>query len=119
MEMERIKLDHGSGGKLSQQLMEEIILPAFGNPLLNELHDGAVLSLSGKAAFTTDSVVWDACCIFGISTKPKRLTNAMTKVSRSKPITASRPQKARTGVAITGTRIVTKAFEKDCSPLTF
>lgn len=57
MEMERIKLDHGSGGKLSQQLMEEIILPAFGNPLLNELHDGAVLSLSGKAAFTTDSYV--------------------------------------------------------------
>ena len=57
MEMERIKLDHGSGGKLSQQLMEDIILPAFGNPLLNELHDGAVLSLNGKTAFTTDSYV--------------------------------------------------------------
>lgn len=55
--MDRITLAHGAGGKLSQELMEEVILPEFGNPILNELHDGAVVSMEGRVAFTTDSYV--------------------------------------------------------------
>lgn len=55
--MEKITLAHGAGGKISHELMEEIILPAFGNPILNELHDGARLGVSGNIAFTTDSYV--------------------------------------------------------------
>ena len=39
MENDRITLAHGAGGKVSQELMEQVILPEFGNPLLNELHD--------------------------------------------------------------------------------
>ncbi|MBR6905709.1 MAG: hydrogenase expression/formation protein HypE, partial [Selenomonadaceae bacterium] len=54
---ERITLAHGAGGKMSQELMQEVILPEFGNPLLNELHDGAAVQMSGKLAFTTDSYV--------------------------------------------------------------
>lgn len=54
---DKVTLAHGAGGRLSQELMEDVILPAFGNPLLNELHDGAVVPLSGQAAFTTDSYV--------------------------------------------------------------
>ena len=50
-----ITLAHGAGGKISQELMEQVVLPAFGNPILNELHDGARLALSGRIAFTTDS----------------------------------------------------------------
>ena len=57
MENDRITLAHGAGGKLSQELVEQVILPAFGNPLLNELHDGAQVSMSGRVAFTTDSYV--------------------------------------------------------------
>ncbi len=57
MANDKITLAHGAGGKISQELMEEIILPEFGNPLLNELHDGAVLKLNGETAFTTDSYV--------------------------------------------------------------
>src|ERR1700736_1941808 len=33
-----IVLAHGSGGKLSQELMHRIVLPQFSNPLLDPLH---------------------------------------------------------------------------------
>lgn len=52
--MEKITLAHGAGGKFSADLIQEIILPAFGNNFLNELHDGAKI---GKLAMTTDSYV--------------------------------------------------------------
>jgi hydrogenase expression/formation protein HypE len=59
--MDRILLDHGSGGKVSQELIEELILPRFKNPLLDPLNDGAVFNLpkgsSGRMAMTTDSYV--------------------------------------------------------------
>ncbi len=55
---ERILLGHGSGGRLSHDLIKNIILPAFANPALDELHDGARLTLGGaRLAFTTDSYV--------------------------------------------------------------
>ena len=55
---ERIEMAHGSGGKISQELVEKIFKPAFSNPYLNELHDGAILpDVKGKLAFTTDSYV--------------------------------------------------------------
>jgi hydrogenase expression/formation protein HypE len=53
-----ILLAHGGGGKLTNQLIEKIFLPAFGNPLLEARHDGAVFDLPGsRLAFTTDSYV--------------------------------------------------------------
>ena len=35
-----ITLDYGSGGRKTSALIEEIILPAFGNSALNALGDG-------------------------------------------------------------------------------
>lgn len=52
--VEKILMAHGAGGKLSAQLLHEVILPAFDNEILNELHDGAKI---GKLAMTTDSYV--------------------------------------------------------------
>jgi hydrogenase expression/formation protein HypE len=53
-----IVLGHGSGGKLSAQLIRQMFLPAFDNPLLNRLDDQAVLAVGGaRIAFTTDSYV--------------------------------------------------------------
>jgi hydrogenase expression/formation protein HypE len=53
-----IVLAHGSGGKLSHQLMEKMVLPQFRNELLEPLHDGAVFSIGGqRVAFSTDSYV--------------------------------------------------------------
>ncbi len=53
-----ILMGHGSGGKLSAQLIENLILPAFRNPELEPLDDQAVVQLGGaRLAFTTDSYV--------------------------------------------------------------
>jgi hydrogenase expression/formation protein HypE len=53
-----IVLGHGSGGRLSAALMRDIFLPAFGNPVLNELNDQAAVRLApGRVAFSTDSYV--------------------------------------------------------------
>jgi hydrogenase expression/formation protein HypE len=53
-----VVLGHGSGGKLSAQLIRQMFLPAFDNPLLNRLDDQAVLDAGGaRIAFTTDSYV--------------------------------------------------------------
>ncbi len=55
---ERILLAHGSGGKLSHDLVARVMLPAFANPALDVLHDGARLEVAGaRLAFTTDSFV--------------------------------------------------------------
>jgi hydrogenase expression/formation protein HypE len=53
-----VLLGHGSGGKLSAELLHSVFLPAFDNPLLARLDDQAVLEFGGaRLAFTTDSFV--------------------------------------------------------------
>jgi hypothetical protein len=53
-----VVLGHGSGGRLSAALMRDIFLPAFGNPVLNELNDQAAVRMApGRVAFSTDSYV--------------------------------------------------------------
>ena len=55
---EIITLDHGSGGLRTSELIEQVLLPAYGNAALNELGDGAVLAdLGGQPVFSTDSFV--------------------------------------------------------------
>jgi hydrogenase expression/formation protein HypE len=53
-----VLLAHGSGGTLMHQLIERMFLPAFGNPLLDARHDGALVEIGAQQlAFTTDSYV--------------------------------------------------------------
>ena len=53
-----ILLAHGSGGKLTHELIEKMFLPQFRNELLEPLHDGAVFTQGGtRFAFSTDSYV--------------------------------------------------------------
>lgn len=55
---EVILLAHGSGGRLSRDLIGELFLEAFDNPALAKLDDAAVLEVGGgRIAFTTDSYV--------------------------------------------------------------
>ncbi len=54
---DKILLSHGSGGRLSHDLVEKHLLGILGNPLLSELNDSATFELSGRVAFTTDSYV--------------------------------------------------------------
>ncbi len=54
----QIVLGHGSGGRLSADLVQHLFVPLFDNPALNQLNDQAVLDLNGtRLAFTTDSFV--------------------------------------------------------------
>ncbi len=53
-----ILLGHGSGGKLSAELVRDIFLPAFQNPALARLDDQAIVNVNGqRLAITTDSFV--------------------------------------------------------------
>ena len=53
-----IVMGHGGGGKLGNELVEHLFLPAFRNPALENLGDAAVLELaSGRIAMSTDSFV--------------------------------------------------------------
>ncbi len=55
---DHITLAHGGGGRLTQQLIDRLLAPAFANPVLDQKHDGAVFEVSGQlVAFTTDSYV--------------------------------------------------------------
>ena len=55
---DQVVLGHGSGGKLTAELIRNVFLPAFQNPILAGMNDQAVLRLNGsRVAFTTDSFV--------------------------------------------------------------
>lgn len=55
---DRVQLGHGSGGKMSAALLRDRFLPHFGNPILAQLGDAAVLPLAGEAiALSTDTFV--------------------------------------------------------------
>jgi hydrogenase expression/formation protein HypE len=55
---DKIVLGHGSGGRLSAELMRDIFLPLFSNPVLDRLDDQAIFDIGGsRFAFTTDSFV--------------------------------------------------------------
>ncbi len=62
---EHVLLGHGSGGKLTADLIQRLFLPELGNDVLSALEDQATVSLNGqsngakvpKLAFTTDSFV--------------------------------------------------------------
>ena len=55
---DRIQLGHGSGGKMSAQLLRERFLPRFGNAYLDELGDGACVTVEGgRIVMSTDTFV--------------------------------------------------------------
>lgn len=60
MKPDTILLDHGSGGIRSHRLIADLMLPAFDNPALAKLDDGATLNaIGGRIAFSTDTYVVD------------------------------------------------------------
>lgn len=56
--MDKILLGHGSGGRLMHELVEQLFVKSFDNPILRERKDSGIVSMGGKRiAFTTDSYV--------------------------------------------------------------
>lgn len=55
-----ILLGHGSGGRMSHELIRELFIKAFDHPVLRNETDAAILDWPGsRLAFTTDSFVVD------------------------------------------------------------
>ncbi|MBN9121618.1 MAG: hydrogenase expression/formation protein HypE [Planctomycetes bacterium] len=56
---DRVLLGHGSGGRLSAELLKSVFLPSFGNDVLGALEDQATVRVGDgpRLAFTTDSFV--------------------------------------------------------------
>ena len=56
--LKKVALAHGSGGRLSRELVESVFLKIFSNPSLRPLEDSAEVKITGATlAFTTDSYV--------------------------------------------------------------
>lgn len=55
--MTKITMAHGSGGRATGELIEEIFAQAFDNETLSQMEDAAVVQGAGKIAVTTDSFV--------------------------------------------------------------
>lgn len=54
----QIVLGHGSGGKLSAELIDKIFISRFANPTLERRNDSALVEMGGaRVAFTTDAFV--------------------------------------------------------------
>lgn len=53
----KITSAHGSGGRQTSRLIEQVFAARFGNPVLNRMEDSAVVEGAGKLALTTDSFV--------------------------------------------------------------
>jgi hydrogenase expression/formation protein HypE len=53
-----VQMAHGGGGRMSQKLIAEVFAAAFDNPMLREMHDGAIFPFGNqRVAFSTDGHV--------------------------------------------------------------
>ena len=57
LDFDVITLGHGSGGVLTNKLLDSGVFDLLSNPILDERHDGALLNISGDIAFSTDSFI--------------------------------------------------------------
>jgi len=53
----RVLLAHGSGGRLTQELVGQVFGKTLSNPILDLMDDAATLDIDGRLAFTIDSHV--------------------------------------------------------------
>ena len=57
LDFDAITLGHGSGGLLTNQLLDSGVFSLFKSEKLQQRHDGVILQTRGNVAFTTDSFV--------------------------------------------------------------
>lgn len=57
LDFDIITLGHGSGGLLTNKLLESGVFDLLKNDYLDQRHDGAILPIHGPLAFSTDSYV--------------------------------------------------------------
>lgn len=65
-EYPHVLMGHGGGGRMMQQLLGNLFIPAFDNPLLANQHDASVFGVGDQTlAMTTDSYVIRPLCFPG------------------------------------------------------
>jgi hydrogenase expression/formation protein HypE len=57
LDFDVITMGHGSGGLLTHRLLKSGVFDLLRNEHLDQQHDGAILNMKGKLAFSTDSYV--------------------------------------------------------------
>jgi len=57
LDFDIITLGHGSGGLLTQRLLEKLVFEGLGDALLPQQHDAALLTIESNVVMTTDSFV--------------------------------------------------------------
>ena len=57
LDLDVITMGHGSGGLLTHRLLQAGVFDVLKNEHLDQQHDGAILTLQGRVAFSTDSYV--------------------------------------------------------------
>lgn len=55
LDFDVITLGHGSGGTLTNKLLDSGVFDLLSNDILDERHDGAFIEMNGKLAFSSDS----------------------------------------------------------------
>jgi hydrogenase expression/formation protein HypE len=55
LDFDMITLGHGSGGLLTNRLLDSGVFDLLKNEILDKRHDGAILPVENNIAFTTDS----------------------------------------------------------------
>ena len=59
-----VVMAHGGGGRLMQQLIESVFVPAFASPALETRHDSAVLATAGRPARLHDRLATSCSPLF-------------------------------------------------------
>ncbi len=115
--MDKILLGHGSGGKLTLELIKNIFLPAFENPYLSELGDQAVININGvKLAFTTDSYVVNPIFFPGGNIGELAVNGTINDIAvgGAKPLFISAGFIIEEGFPIDNLRVIVESMKKAC-----
>jgi hydrogenase expression/formation protein HypE len=114
-----ITLAHGSGGKAMRDLIDDIFVSAFDNPILSQLEDQASFNLATLAkqgdrlAFTTDSYVVDPLFFPGSDIGELAVNGTVNDlaVSGAKPIYLSCSVILEEGLSVETLRRVAKSMQ--------
>ncbi len=74
---DRILLEHGNGGLLSNELISETFLPHLKNPFLERLADGAVFTVDGAGSASAPTPSWSSPLL------PRRSIGSLAATARS------------------------------------
>ncbi len=114
----KILLSHGSGGKLSHDLINELFVKYFHNKILSAQTDSAVLNIpGGHLSFTTDSYVVDPIFFPGGNIGKLAVCGTVNdlSVSGAKPLYLSCGFIIEEGLSISDLKTIVKSMSEEAA----